>query len=95
MIALLPVLLGAVKVTVASPFAVVAETAVGAPGTATITASATLALAELLLAVSVGVNVAVKVCVPTFGVVPLAGLYTKEPATLAVALSCVAESAVP
>ena len=47
------------------------------------------------MAVSVGVNVAVKVCVPTFGVVPLAGLYTKEPATLAVALSCVAESTVP
>ena len=47
MIALLPVLLGAVNVTVASPLAVVAETAVGAPGTATITLSDTDAVAVL------------------------------------------------
>ena len=44
---------------------------------------------------SVGVNVAVNVDVPTLGVVPLAGLYTIVPGTLPVALSCVAESAVP
>ena len=42
-----------------------------------------------------GVNVAVKVWVPALGVVPLAGLYAIAPATLPVALSCVAESAVP
>ena len=47
------------------------------------------------MAVSVGVNVAVKVWVPALGVVPLAGLYTIAPATLPVALSCAAESAVP
>ena len=47
------------------------------------------------MAVSVGVNVAVNVCVPALGVVPLAGLYTIAPATLPLALSCVAESAVP
>ena len=40
-------------------------------------------------------NVAVNVCVPALGVVPLAGLYVIVPAALAVALSCVAESAVP
>ena len=45
---------------------------------------------------SVGVNVAVNVCVPALGVVPLAGLYVMVPAAgLLVALSCVAESAVP
>ena len=47
------------------------------------------------MAVSVGVNVAVKVWVPALGVVPLAGLYAIVPATLPVALSCVAESTVP
>ena len=47
------------------------------------------------MAASVGVNVAVNVCVPALGVVPLAGLYVIVPAELAVALSCVAESAVP
>ena len=40
-------------------------------------------------------NVAVNVCVPALGVVPLAGLYVIVPAALAVALSWVAESAVP
>ena len=40
-------------------------------------------------------NDALKVCVPTLGTVPLAGLYVIVPAALAVALSCVAESAVP
>ena len=47
------------------------------------------------MAESVGVKEALNVCVPALGVVPLAGLYVKEPATLAVALSCVVESAVP
>ncbi len=47
------------------------------------------------MAVSVGVNVAVNVCVPALGVVPLAGLYAIVPATLPLALSCVAESVVP
>ena len=32
---------------------------------------------------------------PTFGVVPLAGLYTIVPATLPLALSCVPDRAVP
>ena len=69
-----PVKVGAVKVSVASPLAVVAATDVGAPGTATITLSETDALAELDLAGSVGVNNALKVCVPTLGIEPLAGL---------------------
>ena len=47
------------------------------------------------MAASDGVKVAVYVWVPARGVVPLAGLYTKLPATLPDALSWVAESAVP
>ena len=47
------------------------------------------------MAVSVGVNVAVNVCVPALGVVPLAGLYAIVPATLPLALSCVADRTVP
>ena len=40
-------------------------------------------------------KVVLNVCVPALGVVPLPGVYTKAPATLLDALSCVAESIVP
>jgi hypothetical protein len=43
----------------------------------------------------VGVNVTLSVCCPTPGTVPLAGEYAKVPATVEVAFSCVALSAVP
>ena len=45
---------------------------------------------------SVGVNVTSKVCaMPALRMVPMAGIYEKVPGTEAVALSWVAESAVP
>ena len=46
--------------------------------------------------VSVGLNVTDSVwLLPTPSTVPRAGVYVKVPGTLAVALSCVADSAVP
>ena len=53
-----------------------------------------VAVAQFTL--SVGVNVACNVCaLPACSTVPAAGVYVNVPGTLAVALSCVDESAVP
>ena len=64
-------------------------------GVALFTTRETVPVAGLMFVVSVGVNLTLNVCVPAFRVAPLAGLYANGPATLPVALSCVAESAVP
>jgi hypothetical protein len=60
-----------------------------------LTISDTLAVAVVKSLVSVGVNFTDRVCEPAPRTVPAAGAYTKEPATLAVASSCVPLSAVP
>jgi hypothetical protein len=64
-------------------------------GTPWLTISVTLAVAVVKSFVSVGVNVTDSVCEPTPSTVPAAGVYTKVPATLAVASSWVALSGVP
>jgi hypothetical protein len=64
-------------------------------GNPLLTISATLAVAVVKSFASVGVNVTDRVCEPAPRTVPAVGAYTKEPATLAVASSCVRLSAVP
>src|SRR5829696_5847654 len=64
-------------------------------GVRLVTTSVTLALPPVKLAASEGVNATESVCVPTGRIVPVVGEYAKLPAVEAVALSCVAPSAVP
>jgi len=64
-------------------------------GNPLLTISVTLAVAVVKSLASVGVNVTDRVCEPAPSTVPAAGAYTKEPATLAIASSCVPLSAVP
>ena len=64
-------------------------------GNPLLTISVTLAVAVVNPFAFVGVNVTDRVCEPAPSTVPAAGAYTKVPATLAVASSCVPLSAVP
>src|SRR4051812_645980 len=54
-----------------------------------------VAVAVVKFTASVGVKITDSWFAPAFSTVPAAGSYTNEPATLAVAFSCVALSAVP
>src|SRR5438045_9593019 len=65
-------------------------------GVALLTVIDTLAPTLVKFAVSAGVKATERVCpAPALRMVPLAGLYTKLPGTLAVAFNCAPPSAVP